>query len=80
MILFIYLGSLTLMGYMTQTCLTRSALLKRASYLLPFGYTGIIAGFLFDVLIFDTSFNWAAILGMILTSVGLLGKLLLKED
>lgn len=44
---------------------------------MPFGYLGLIVGFTADILYFGSSFNLLSVVGMILTSVGLLSKLFL---
>lgn len=47
---------------------------------MPFGYISIVVAFISDIVFFDASFDWISILGMILTSAGLLSKLLVKES
>ena len=44
--------SLIIIGYLTQSGLTRSAMLKKASYIMPFGYSSVIFGFLMDKIIY----------------------------
>ena len=54
--------------------------LLKPSNTMPFGYVGVVIGFASDVLYFGVDFNWLAILGMLLTSIGLLGKLIMPHD
>jgi drug/metabolite transporter (DMT)-like permease len=49
---------------------------KKPSYMMPFGYITIIGSALVDYLIFNTSFDFLTIIGMFLTSCGLLVKLI----
>ena len=46
---------------------------------MPFGYLGIIVGFTADILYFKVQFDFISILGMFLTSIGLLSKLILEK-
>jgi drug/metabolite transporter (DMT)-like permease len=61
---------------MTQIFITRAIYLKKASFIMPMGYISIVVAFASDILIFGSNFDWLSILGMILTSAGLLSKLL----
>ena len=47
---------------------------------MPFGYVSVVAGFLADVFLFKTQFQFLAVVGMIFTSVGLLGEYLKSRD
>lgn len=47
---------------------------------MPFAYSGILAGFLADVYLFETKFDLIAISGIFLTSSGLLGKFLIERN
>ena len=46
---------------------------------MPFGYVCVVAGFLADLYLFQTDFNFLAVVGMGLTSVGLLSEYLLSR-
>ena len=46
---------------------------------MPFGYVGVLVGFAADVYLFDTEFTLLPILGMILTSIGLLSGYLVNN-
>jgi drug/metabolite transporter (DMT)-like permease len=54
--------------------------LKEPSKTMPLGYISIIVGFFADVIYFDVQFNSLAIIGMLLTSGGLLSRLFIPED
>ena len=53
-------------------------MLKPASKIVPFQYFGIVIAALTDVLIFGESFNIYTLIGIGLTSLGLLIKLITK--
>jgi drug/metabolite transporter (DMT)-like permease len=65
------------LALITQYMIFTSTSLKKPSYTMPLGYLTIITTFLADIIFFQTSFGAWQISGMILTSVGLFGKLLL---
>lgn len=58
----------------TQYMLFAATSLKKPSYTMPFGYVAIIVSFTADLLIFDIKFNLLQVVGILLTSVGLLSK------
>lgn len=78
--MFLSVLGLVAFAYLTQNLVTRAIYLKKASYIMPFGYISIVVAFISDIVFFDASFDWISILGMILTSAGLLSKLLVKES
>ena len=45
---------------------------------MPFGYVGVLISFLSDTIFFKIEFDFLSIIGMILTSVGLLSKYLIR--
>jgi drug/metabolite transporter (DMT)-like permease len=49
---------------------------KKPSYMMPFGYITIAGSALVDFLIFNVSFSLLTIIGILLTSCGLLIKLI----
>lgn len=65
-------------GYLTQNLSARSLFLKKPSIIMPFWYINTVIGFVIDVVYFGDSFDWMSILGMMLTSSGLLMKLLIS--
>jgi drug/metabolite transporter (DMT)-like permease len=46
---------------------------------MPFSYITIMVSFVADIYLFGTSFNFTAIVGIILTSSGLFGKYLIEK-
>jgi drug/metabolite transporter (DMT)-like permease len=64
-------------GWASQLFLYESSRMERPSRVMPFCYVTIIISFLADIYLFDISFGLLSVLGMLLTSSGLLGKLLI---
>ena len=46
---------------------------------MPFSYVSIIVGFLADLYLFGSSFTFLSIVGILLTSSGLVGKFLIEK-
>lgn len=69
-----------LIGALSQNLIFLANSLKKPSMMMPFGYVGVAAGFLADVYLFDTSFSFLMILGVFLTSGGLLSGFLLHKE
>lgn len=67
---------LTIFAYFTQNFMTRAIMLKKPSFIMPFGYVTIILSSIVDNVMFGSSFGTLSIIGMSLTSSGLLVKLL----
>ena len=63
-------------GFFTQFFIIKANSLAKPSLVMPFGYVSIAVGFVADVVLFGTQFTVLAIVGMILTSAGLLGNFL----
>ena len=61
-------------AFLTQITRITAIFLEKPSNIMPFGYAGIIGSLLVDLYIFDTNLNSLAIIGILMTSVGLLGK------
>ena len=76
---YIYMFGLVISAYLTQNFNTRAIMLKKPSYIMPLGYITIILSSVMDFLLFGNSFGTLSILGMFLTSSGLLAKLLIPE-
>ena len=72
--------SVGLIGAISQNLIFLANSLKKPSTMMPFGYVGVAAGFLADVYLFDTSFSFLTILGVFLTSGGLLSGFLLHKE
>ncbi len=53
--------------------------LMKPSRVMPFGYLSVITSFLADLYIFEADFNFWTVIGIILTSLGLIGKFLLEK-
>jgi drug/metabolite transporter (DMT)-like permease len=51
----------------------------KPSRVMPFGYLSVITSFLADLYIFEADFNFWTVIGIILTSLGLIGKFLLEK-
>jgi drug/metabolite transporter (DMT)-like permease len=66
-------------SYLMQWFLSKATLLRPASYIMPFGYIGIVVSAISDVIMFGEHFDWVSIVGMIMASGGLLVKLIVEE-
>lgn len=71
-------AGLVMFAYCTQNLITRAIYLKKASYIMPFGYISIVVAFISDIVFFSANFDWVSIVGMLMTSAGLLSKLIVK--
>lgn len=49
---FLLVGSLVGFAYLTQNMISRAVYLKKASYVMPFGYISIVVAFVCDVVVF----------------------------
>ena len=67
-------------AYSTQVFTTKAVLIKKPSFIMPFGYLSIILSALIDIFYFGHQFNFLSLFGMILAGSGLLIKLLIHED
>jgi drug/metabolite transporter (DMT)-like permease len=74
---YFYLFGLTITAYLTQNFMTRAIMLKKPSFIMPLGYITIILSTIMDFFLFGNSFSMLSIVGMLLTSSGLLVKLLI---
>jgi len=70
---------MALAGVASITLIFFANSLKKPSLMMPFGYIGVATGFLADVFLFDTEFTFITILGIFLTSGGLLSGFLLDK-
>jgi drug/metabolite transporter (DMT)-like permease len=64
---------------LTQYMIFAASSLKEPSLTMPFGYLAIIVGFIADTIFFEITFNMLSVLGILLTSAGLLSKLFISE-
>ena len=67
------------LALVAQYMIFTSTSMIEPSKTMPFGYLGIIVGFTADILYFKVQFDFISILGMFLTSIGLLSKLILEK-
>lgn len=65
-----------LTGFIAQYTIFMANSLIKPSKIMPLGYLAVIIGFLADLYLFESQFTWMHVLGMVLTSAGLLGELL----
>ncbi len=64
-------------AFLTQSFNTKAIMLKKPSYIMPLGYITIILSSLLDYILFGNSLSTLSIMGILLTSSGLLIKLLI---
>ena len=62
-------------SYGSQYTRASAMMLAKPSYVAPFGYFGLIAAVCIDIFIFKSTFNIFTIIGIFLTSIGLLANL-----
>jgi len=74
--IFIFLGYL-FFAWASQLFVYEANRIKKPSRVMPFSYITIMVSFVADLYLFGTTFNFIAIVGIILTSSGLLGKYLI---
>ena len=67
-------------GFISQTLIFLANSFKKPSLMMPFGYFGVATGFIADVYLFDTQFTFLTVLGIFLTSGGLLSGFLLQKN
>ncbi len=66
-------------GFFAQNLIVLANTFKKPSTMMPFGYVGVATGFLADVYLFDISFTFLSVLGVFLTSGGLLSGFLIEK-
>lgn len=71
---------MSIVGIFAQNLVFLANSLKKPSLMMPFGYVGVITGFLIDLYLFGTEFTMITVLGIFLTSGGLLSGFLLHVD
>ena len=70
---------LVLFALFTQYMIFTATSLKRPSHTMPFGYVTIVTTISADLFIFNIKFDLLQVIGIVLTSVGLLSKFLVSE-
>lgn len=75
---YISLVGMVFCAFSTQNLTTRAIYLKKASLILPFGYVSILVSGIVDIMS-GVSFDFLTVIGMMMTSLGLLSKLILPE-
>lgn len=68
---------LVIATFLCRATITRAISLKKASLIMPFGYISIVFAVISDVLLFKTRVDFVTVVGMLLTSLGLIGKLII---
>lgn len=68
-----------ILALLAQYMIFAATSLKEPSYTMPLGYLSIVIGFLADIIFFKVEFNYYTVIGMLLTSAGLLSKLFLAD-
>jgi len=69
---------LVISAYFAQLMNSRAIYLKKPSLIMPFGYTGIILAFLIDIIFEGAQFDFYSVIGIIMTSSGLLSTFIVK--
>lgn len=70
---------LVICAYACQVTVTRAIYLKKASNIMPFNYISIVLATFTDIMFFGASFDFISVIGMALTSMGLVSKLIVPE-
>jgi drug/metabolite transporter (DMT)-like permease len=72
--------AITVATLFTQYGIFLANTIKSPSLMMPLGYVSVLIGFWADVSLFDTQFTLLSVVGMMLTSAGLLSGYLLSKD
>ena len=72
--------SMSIVGIFAQNLIFLANSLKKPSLMMPFGYVSVTTSFLVDLFLFDTSFTFMNVLGIFLTSLGLVSGYLLQMN
>jgi drug/metabolite transporter (DMT)-like permease len=73
-------GLVVIFALLAQYMIFAATSLKEPSYTMPLGYLAIVVGFLADIAFFKVEFNSLTVIGMLLTSAGLLSKLAMSGE
>ena len=68
----ILLIGIVIINLLSQYGIILANSIKNPSLVMPFGYVGVLVGFIGDIYLFDSTFSWMHIIGVILLSCGLL--------
>ena len=63
-------------GFLAQLLVFLANIVKKPSSMMPFGYVAVLVGFLAYLYLFNITFNLTAVVGIMLTSAGLLSEFL----
>ena len=66
-------------GWGAQAFAYEASRMKKPSKVLPFCYVAIIFSFIGDIYLFDIDFDVISVVGMMMTSSGLLSKFLIEK-
>lgn len=66
-------------AFLAQYMKVRSVYMRSPALIMPFNYLTVVFGLLFDILVFESHYDWKSIIGMGLASTGLLSKFLLLK-
>lgn len=69
------ISAFTFLSFLTQYFRIRSMYLAKPSKTMPFQYVSVVVGMLIDIFIFGSEYDIYMIMGAILTSCGLLAKI-----
>ena len=72
--------AVTVSTLIAQGGIVLASSIKSPSLVMPFGYVGVLVGFVADRVLFGTSFTLLPILGILMTSSGLLSGYLLSRN
>ena len=70
--LILVLAAIVITAILSQYSIFLANSLRSPSLVMPFGYASVVVSFLADVYLFDTNFSLLPVVGMFLTSAGLL--------
>jgi len=62
--------------FLAQLLVFLANIVKKPSSMMPFGYVAVLVGFLAYLYLFNITFNLTAVVGIMLTSAGLLSEFL----
>ena len=79
LMLTIQLIGIAITGYCAQFLIIKANSIAKPSIVMPFGYVSVTFGFFADVFLFNTSFTLISVVGMILTSAGLMTEYLMSK-
>lgn len=72
--------AIAMAGFVAQTLIILANSLKKPSLMMPFGYFAVAIGFIADEYLFEIDFTFLTIVGIFLTSGGLLSGFLINKN